>query len=659
MKKLIVLGLFLLNYSSYSDSYESYEHQVNQKTIHEKQPGDQCAQQMQEDHNPENSEEKRYQSGAIITCKSLEGKTVATYTIGDVSGISDTKLSNEHRTTSTSTTPVNSESTIQNALENYSTKAESTSGANELTKYCELVYPEQWQEVIETGNEVTLGSPSLGYTEQAKNADSNDLSIALPDFESKKFNQKTVTVTIDQVIDSNNSTDTSLTSETQSYCQAVLNISRTSHGSAEAVIGQTYYSGVGLPSQDGTDNRCKGYGTDTQDYNSCVKLVTTYLGFTAVKTVHEQTQQARIIANQQQKQGELAEEQAKDGVRLAAGLEFQKDDVEKQAQIATERAALGASQATALMAMIKSMPTDKSLMQRCNPSEDADQETICANVVKTYGIRWIANPGIRNQIKAYAVEAGVKSISDGMTAAMLGSRAGQIGDQINQLDQFQPLTNPQFVVNPNLDCTQTPDVPECNNVPTTRGFGDPFSGIDFGGRSAINSDITNPAAAIDSVDQIENFNDSEIPSTFGSETFSGGSGFESSVSAAPVKQGGVAGGGGSGGGGGGSAAGVGGSGLSGGGSAAGAAGGSGASSYAGKYSKTGSYRPSLGVVKRKRRSPASNTNPLSKLFKKKANKNGSMRFPAQIGDKSKSLFGMITQRYNKVQSKRLNKYERK
>ena len=109
---------------------------------------------------------------------------------------------------------------------------------------------------------------------------------------------------------------------------------------------------------------CIARDGETQDYKSCVKMVNVHDGFYLARQVNTTTQQVRGQLHGEKVQDRVLEKM-NEGDNTKSALEGQKDLIKKRAQFAKERMVLSASEAAALEAARRSMPTMKSLLTNC------------------------------------------------------------------------------------------------------------------------------------------------------------------------------------------------------------------------------------------------------------------------------------------------------
>lgn len=272
------------------------------------------------------------------------------------------------------------------------------------------------------------------------------------------------------------------------------------------------------------------------------------------------------------------------------------------------------------------------------------------------------------------MDAGVEMAANALKAKLLDDQSDMIGDAIANVKKFEDDNPPPTFEDANVEiCQIGPSAPECADVAPVfdRGVGFRDNAINISGgfnRATGGGRNLGDANGDDAINVDEDDKGgrgagvNSIGTTIGAPTNSTGFA-DATPGAASMKKGG---GGGAGGGGGGANPSA--PGAGGGGGALGNAGAGGKSAFGKgrRVSFGGSGKGSLsfgGGRGKGSRKGSSKGNPFSKFFKnKKGGKKGNtlnFRGVASVGGKKDSLFGMISNRYDKIKDERLIKYEDK
>lgn len=279
----------------------------------------------------------------------------------------------------------------------------------------------------------------------------------------------------------------------------------------------------------------------------------------------------------------------------------------------------------------------------------------------------------REKIRDAMIEAGVAAGENLLKAKLLDDQSDMIGDAINNVKKFdEDNPAPTFEeFNPEV-CQVDPSAAECANIGPVFDRGRTFSnnGISIDGFQRATSGGNLNANDDDDENNVSGDDDKGgrgagvkgIGTTIGAPANST-SFTDAPPGAASMKKSAGAGAGGGGGGGVGAAASAGGGGVGGGGGGSRGVGGPNGKRVSFVGGGKGSLSFGGGGRGKSRRKGKSGGNPFSKFFKnKKGGKKGktlNFRGVASVGGKKDSLFGMISNRYNKISTKRLIKYEAK
>jgi uncharacterized membrane protein YgcG len=449
--------------------------------------------------------------------------------------------------------------------------------------------------------------------------------------------------------------------------------------------------------------KCTQEGPETHDYIKCKSIIKFIDGFGIGKQVMQVQQTFRAGSQQLEAQGELAKKaRSEEGVQITDAMGVQRDSLEQQGNLAYEMAAFDAAKAGTLMSMIASFPRPNKKIEKCEnnfgisiqqyastfletlalpdpqnipitPQElvaSAGSETdVCVQAISTRdGENFLfENQAVIDTVKGIAIKAGLEALANGVKGALLHDQAGMVDDAINDIESFEPPEFPVAEVPEATasECLVDPEAVGCiaPNGVSFEGFRDGGFNANIGG-SANLGDLSQ--AGLDSDEDSNlgagNTDRSLIPNEFGivqAEGSSDNSFTDGAARAGSIKTGqAAAGGGGAGAGGGG------GGGLGGGGGSRGPASKKAPSGTRDIKIKTkGDGLRAVGGRGRIGSKKSKPDNPFSKLLgknKKSANNTLNFRGPAQLGGKKGSIFQMITNRYNSVQSKdRLLKYEAK
>jgi hypothetical protein len=467
---------------------------------------------------------------------------------------------------------------------------------------------------------------------------------------------------------------------------------------------------------------CVNEGPETHDFLACKRILTFIDGFAIGKQVMQMQQGFRAGAHQLDLQSEYMQRVQTGEAGTTDALAIQRDTLEKQGNLAYEMAAFDAARAGVLLGMLASAPRPgKFITDRCEPNFDtaaasttmgqiinavitgigaSDPEAlrtqlsaklssfgmvsldgtinapngktdVCRTAIHTEnGRNYIfmpQNQEVFDRVKGIAIRAGLEALANGAKGALLHDQANMVDDAMKSIEEFEP---PEFPVAEAPEATAS----ECLVDPNAEGCVAPngagFEGFRDQGFSATmggsaNLGTTGQRGTLD--DDETNVNGAAgpdrdlIPDEFGivrapnqqNSDFADGKARAGSIKAGELAAGGGAAGGGAGGGGGG---------LGGGPERAPAE----KKQPSGKkdiHIKTSGNglatvggRGRIGAAKKDKAA-----NPFSKLLGKNkgaGNKTLNFRGPAQLGSQKGSLFQMISNRYNVVQSKdRLLKYE--
>lgn len=461
--------------------------------------------------------------------------------------------------------------------------------------------------------------------------------------------------------------------------------------------------------------KCTQKGPETHDYLDCKRIVQFIDGFAIGKQVMQVQQTYRAGAQQLDAQTDLARKaRSEEGVQITDAMGVQRDSLQQQANLAYEMMAFDGAKAGVLMSMISGFPRPQQFINTCKDNfsgavsggintfrdsffnglkqgldpqfhseEIAEIDAAKAEAqtnIETYCNRAIStNPQFGGQnflfenqevidiMKGIAIKAGLEALANGAKGALLNKQADLVEDAMDDIESFEP---PEFPVAEapeatTSECLVDPEAEGCiaPNTVGFEGFRDSGFSATVGGSANLGND-TNRANFDDdesTTNGAGNTDRSLIPNEFGvvEQTGDFSNDFADGVAqAGSIKAGQAA------------AAGGGGAGAGGGGGG-GVAGGGGSRAPAAKKKPSGPRDIKIktkgdglmavggrGRIGAKRKKPS---NPFSKLLgkdKKGSNKTLNFRGPAQLGGKKGSLFQMISNRYNVVQSKdRLLKYK--
>ena len=441
--------------------------------------------------------------------------------------------------------------------------------------------------------------------------------------------------------------------------------------------------------------KCRTTGYDTQDYSKCVSLIKLYDTFTFAKKAKETVDLVRYDDHVADKNDELVKKRLRgDTVGAKDGIEVQKESFKKQRDITTENMTISAAQTAALVAIIGSMPTLKSLLQEdclpqmegkerefqklyemgkviaatapsapsspmawpSKPKEFLEADPLCANLMKM-NINLILNTDARDMGIALGTQSGIEALANLAKGALLKNRIKGLDGAIKKIDKFepQPLTEEEMEEAYFRECVLMPDLPKCK-IGKRRSVDGIKNSYSFGNetQSTTIGEPTSPNEASDS-DSTSNVKRDNLPQgigvplpdvgSLGNDDFSGfippGASYAGKGLGNP--------GGGSGGGAG-SASPP--------GNSVGQGGGSRPSpsplpppkvKYDGSGGGWKGYN-SGGGGNNRRTSQSSNKNPFAKLFGKKTNKKGGselveFRNPASKKNTSQNIFKRLSNRY--------------
>ncbi|MCO4794904.1 MAG: hypothetical protein KC493_14385, partial [Bacteriovoracaceae bacterium] len=113
--------------------------------------------------------------------------------------------------------------------------------------------------------------------------------------------------------------------------------------------------------------KCKAAGAETQDWDACKTLVTTYDAAAVGQVVVQEGQKLSYMDKELEGQTELMADGGKDPTKA---LEVQEGMVRKQADIANQRAAFHGAKLAALLAAQQAMPTAESVESQCTGNND-------------------------------------------------------------------------------------------------------------------------------------------------------------------------------------------------------------------------------------------------------------------------------------------------
>jgi hypothetical protein len=452
---------------------------------------------------------------------------------------------------------------------------------------------------------------------------------------------------------------------------------------------------------------CSACGTETRDYNACIRAVNAYDALMIGQTVFTGVQGIQMQDTMFDSQTGMNPNDA------AAGLRAQESVVRKQGQLATQQAGVDAAKAAAFVAMWQQIPNSNDVLSRCSqelaggrlladqkiaeifdeysraiwsqlpncqlegnsPRLGANQnhrgaQARCGAVLSDSCV--LNNQEARDKMLAAGINAGIEAFVNMGKAALLNKQANRIAGIIDEVDNFDPVPlnyrEQEFFGSP---CELDPFGPDCDGYINSRSFGfgdnEPIQIHGLSHASSFERGDTN-AQEGDNNATGGNPNRPDIARPIGAfdPTSSGSGGFADRIPGpANVRSGGSAGGGGGGGGGGPASAG-----------GTGGGGGGGASdaprmnpatrTIANTYSGGGgSLSRSGGGALNRRGNEGTPENPFSNLFNQGGGPNSDVinfRDTASdddIAGKDQSIFSIISNRYGAVQqSDRLLRYER-
>ena len=442
-----------------------------------------------------------------------------------------------------------------------------------------------------------------------------------------------------------------------------------------SATGQATVSG-----QTGSIN-CQSTGPETLDYNACK-------GFSDSAVDLELAHKAITVGENIYYQNKAMDTQFTATKNMAndptAALKAQKSGFQDQASFYGTDGAIDAGKAAFLATKYSELPKLEDVKSTCNkltsgtmlpfPKSDDKAEmplvelppTSC-NILQTQNggtnNQWnfLMNQGQRNVMMAKMVDLGVSALTKEGEAALAEKRASQVGDAINSVDNFQPVTAPNLeqavtttfcAQNPtSAKCTST--LPQDFSMIGTDGSNFGAGGIQVYGNN--NSAATDATAGKTNATPNTTATPAEhaIGSVSPNNQQGGGvtAGQAATITDKPATPGGGGGGGGgpSGGGGGGGGGNV----------TPGTPGGT-SLAVAGKVPSYGGGGFSIlgGLGMKNAKKTADNGNPFGNMFDKKAaadNKSVSFRGPAStnVGNKGDDLFKMISDRYSWANQQKL------
>ncbi|MCF8060576.1 MAG: hypothetical protein K9K67_14840 [Bacteriovoracaceae bacterium] len=466
--------------------------------------------------------------------------------------------------------------------------------------------------------------------------------------------------------------------------------------------------------------KCTQKGPETHDYLKCKKIIQFIDGFAIGKQVMQVQQTFRAGSQQLESQDELARKaRSQEGVQITDAMGAQRDSLEQQGNLAYEMAAFNAAQAGVLMSMISSFPRPDDMIAACEQNfgdslqthaetflrnlrlpgsatterlegpeattdtpppeglagisasalaaEAGDIRSICEEAISTRnGENFLhRNQAVIDTMKGIAIKAGLEALANGAKGALLHDQAGLVEDAMKDIEEFEPPEFPVAEVPEGTasECLVNPEAEGCiaPNGLGFEGFRDGGFNANIGGSANLgNLDQGNLDSDEDGTNGAGTSDRSLIPNDFGVVQAEGVA--DNSFSDGTTRAGSIKTGQGAAAAGGGGAAAGGGGGLGAGGGARGPASNKKPSGTRDIKIKTkGDGLMGVGGRGRIGGSQKKPDNPFSKLLgkdQKGGNQTLNFRGPAQLGGKKGSIFQMISNRYNVVQSKdRLLKYE--
>ena len=443
----------------------------------------------------------------------------------------------------------------------------------------------------------------------------------------------------------------------------------------------------------GAQLRCRHNGVETQDYSACKKIVRTIDGFFIAKQANKSIQEVRAVDHQQEEQMKLQQKAiAGQGVSNKDALGSQKSSVEQQSQLAYERAALDGAQLATITAMYQAMPDKESLSKECkeadiynnvnqrfsdfSPFESPydSSEKICHKVISKYaGHALLLNQEAKDAIKLVIAKSTLNAVENVAKGKLLSNQANRIQESMDGIEEKEKpdlshhFTNQELFQKCQIDpsaegCPKEEDTQKTHDMMNTQfSFGD-VQGNTPGGRLNETPEEGERAFASN-----PDGGGTRRPDRIGQISAPGRNNDNDFIDP-PPRPGRAKKGPGGGGGGGGAGGGAGGASLARGGDTPGAGASQGGGGGSGKrdvklqFSGSGSGALRLAGGKfnngKKKKAPK---NPFDKLFgKKKGKKKGNdvLNFKKEVGKKGKSIFTMLSQRYDAVIKKeRLLKYK--
>ena len=443
----------------------------------------------------------------------------------------------------------------------------------------------------------------------------------------------------------------------------------------------------------GAQLRCRHNGVETQDYSACKKIVRTIDGFFIAKQANKSIQEVRAVDHQQEEQMKLQQKAfSGQGVSNKDALGSQKSSVEQQSRLAYERAALDGAQLATITAMYQAMPDKESLYKECKEADIYNQvnqfvgashnplpslydssDEICHNVISKYaGHALLLNQEAKDAIKLVIAKSTLSAVENVAKGKLLSNQANRIQEAIDGIEEKEKPDLSHHFAGQELfqKCQLDPSAEGCPKEEGTQKTHDMINTqFSFGGVQG-NADggrlNETPEAGDRSIANTPS-GGRILPDRIGQINSPRGNN-DNDFLDPPPRPGRAKKGEGGGGGGGGAGGGAGSASLARGGDTPGAGGPQGGSGGSGKRdvklnfsgSGAGALRLSGGNFNNGKKKPAPK-NPFDKLFgknKKKNKGNDVLSFKKGVGKKDKSIFTMLSQRYDTVvKNKRLLKYE--